>query len=178
LKTTEPYSPWQNAAEAAIRELKRGVARKMAKSKAPRQLWDDCLELELLIWSNTAHRIYELRGQVPKTLVLGEMSDILPFCKLEWYQWVKFCNTQTPFPNDKEVLGQYLGPSFDVGPAMCVKILKSNGHIVHWSTYQALDNNEMGTCVEVEAMELFDWLIVEQFGHNQQAVLTTSQWTM
>jgi hypothetical protein len=107
---------------------------------------------------------------VPETLVSGETSDISPFCELEWYQWVKFRDTQTPFLNDK-MLGRYLGPSFDVGPAMCVKILKSNGQIVHRLTYQALNNNEMGTRVEVEAMELFDWLIVERFGHNQQAAL-------
>ena len=46
LKVTEPYSPWQNAAEGAIRELKKGAGRKMAKSQAPSKLWDHCLELE------------------------------------------------------------------------------------------------------------------------------------
>jgi len=46
IKVTEPYSPWQNAAEGAIRELKKGAGRKMAKSRAPAKLWDHCLELE------------------------------------------------------------------------------------------------------------------------------------
>ena len=35
IKRTEPYSPWENAAEGAIRELKRGFRCKMAQSKAP-----------------------------------------------------------------------------------------------------------------------------------------------
>jgi hypothetical protein len=102
----------------------------MVKSRAPKQLWDDCLELESLIRSNTAHTIYKLQGQVPETIVASETSDILLFCELEWYKWVKFCETQVLFPNNKEVLGHYLGPSIDLGPAMCIKILKSNGQVV------------------------------------------------
>ena len=35
IKVTEPYSPWQNAAEGAIRELKKGAGRKMARMQAP-----------------------------------------------------------------------------------------------------------------------------------------------
>ena len=37
LKQTEPYSPWQNAAEGSIRELKRGAGQKMTKSGSPKQ---------------------------------------------------------------------------------------------------------------------------------------------
>ena len=32
LRQTEPYTPWQQAAEGCIRELKRGVSRKMIKT--------------------------------------------------------------------------------------------------------------------------------------------------
>ena len=35
---TEPYSPWQNAAELAIRELKKGAGCKAAHAKSPRKL--------------------------------------------------------------------------------------------------------------------------------------------
>ena len=76
IKQTEPHSPWQNAAEGAIRELKRGTARKMLKMKSPKRLWDDCMELEAYMRSNTAHDIFELKGEVPETLVSGETSNI------------------------------------------------------------------------------------------------------
>jgi transposase len=36
LRQTEPYSPWMNAAESAIRELKRGVSRKMIRTRSPK----------------------------------------------------------------------------------------------------------------------------------------------
>ena len=38
IRQTEPHHPWQNAAEGAIRELKRGTARKMLKTKTPKRL--------------------------------------------------------------------------------------------------------------------------------------------
>ena len=38
IKQVEPHSPWQNAAEGAIRELKCGAGRKMMASGAPHNL--------------------------------------------------------------------------------------------------------------------------------------------
>jgi hypothetical protein len=77
-------------------------------------LWDDCAEVEALICSHTSHDIYKLDGQVPKSLV----------AEFKWYQWVYSRDTVIGFPEDKEILGHYLGPSSDISPAMAAKILK------------------------------------------------------
>jgi hypothetical protein len=53
-RQTEPYSPWHQAAEGCIRELKRGTSRKMIKTGSPKTLWDHCLELEALTRSSTS----------------------------------------------------------------------------------------------------------------------------
>ena len=45
LRQTEPYSPWQQAAEGCICELKQGVSQKMIKTGSPQTLWDYCIEL-------------------------------------------------------------------------------------------------------------------------------------
>ena len=66
LKQIEPRSPWMNDAERAIKELKLGSGRKMMKSKAPKCLWDHCLELEATIRPNTALNIYGLDGEVKR----------------------------------------------------------------------------------------------------------------
>ena len=55
VRQTEPLSPWSNAAESAIRELKKGVGRQMVRSGAPKRLWDDCLGQEAYVRSHTAH---------------------------------------------------------------------------------------------------------------------------
>ena len=90
LKQLEPYTHWSNAAERKIKELKKGSGHKLLWSSAPKHLWDDCLELEAYIRSNTAHDIFKLDGEVPKTVMLGKTSDISQFCELEWFKWVMF----------------------------------------------------------------------------------------
>ena len=168
LKQTEPYSQWQNAAEGVIRELKRGAGRKMVKTRTPKVLWDNCLEYESMIRSNTAHDIYELGGEVPETIVSGETSDISQLCELGWYEWCKFRDVAAPFPEDKQVLGRYLGPSIDIGPAMTAKILKTNGQVIHSSTYRPLTPDEMALPDEVKAREVFDEKVGEILGTEME----------
>ena len=38
--TTEPYSPWMQAADGCIKKTKLGSSRKMLKSGSPKALWD------------------------------------------------------------------------------------------------------------------------------------------
>lgn len=143
LRGTEPYSPWMNSAEREIRELKKGAGRKLVKPSAPLTLWDDSLELESYIRSNTSHDIFKLEGRVPETLMSGETSDISPFCEFAFYDWVMFRDQGVAFPGDPRTLGKYLGPSIDVGPAMTAKILKENGQVVDRSTLRRLTPAEL-----------------------------------
>ena len=57
LKQVKTYTSWSNAAEREIKELKKGADHKLLKSKALKQLWDDCIEMKAYIRSNTAHDI-------------------------------------------------------------------------------------------------------------------------
>ena len=82
MKQLEPYTPPSNVAEREIKELKKGAGCKLLKFRAPKHLWDKCIELEAYIRSNTAHEIYKLDGEVPKTVMPGETSDISQFCEL------------------------------------------------------------------------------------------------
>ena len=65
----------------------------------------------------------------------GQTSDISPFVELGWYDWVKWYDTNSSYPEPKEHLGRWLGPSIDIGPAMTSKILKQNGQVVYLSSY-------------------------------------------
>ena len=46
----------------------------MLKTGSPNALWDHCIELEALIRSHTALDIYSLKGQVPETLMSGQVT--------------------------------------------------------------------------------------------------------
>ena len=144
-KQTEPHTPQSNAAEGVINQLKTKVGMKMVKSKAPKRLWDDCLELEAYCRSCTALDIYGLGGQVPETVVSGETADISPFAIHQWYEWVKFRETTVAFPEDKLVLGRDLGPAIDIGPAMTRKVLKANGQVEYRSTVRPLTPEEIAS---------------------------------
>jgi len=69
IKQTESYSPWQNAAESAIRELKKAAGRKMVCAGAPKPFWADAIKLEAYVRSNTAHDIFILQGEVPEMVM-------------------------------------------------------------------------------------------------------------
>ena len=66
VKQTEPHTPFSNAAESAIREQKKGMARQMVRGKTPKVLWDHCVEREVLVRLTTAHDLYQLKSQVPE----------------------------------------------------------------------------------------------------------------
>jgi len=142
-RQTEPYSPWQNAAEGCIRELKRGVSRKMMKTGSPKVLWDHCIELEALIRSNTSNDIYMTNGEVPETIMTGDTADISHICEFAWYDWVMFRDNIPTFPDDKLILGRYLGPATDIGSALAAKILKANGQVVYRSTLRHLTDERL-----------------------------------
>ncbi len=104
-RQTEPYSPWQQAAEGCIRKLKRGVSRKMIKTSSPRVLWDHCSELEALIHLSTSNDIYITNGKVPETKLTGSTANISHICEFGWYDWVMFRDNLPAFPDVKLILG-------------------------------------------------------------------------
>ncbi|KAI2506149.1 Reverse transcriptase (RNA-dependent DNA polymerase) [Fragilaria crotonensis] len=127
----------------------------MVRSRAPKRLWDDCLEREAYVRSFTAHEIFRLSGQVPETIVSGETADISPLAQFKWYEWVMFRDTSVTYPDDALVLGRDLGPAIDIGPAMTRKILKANGQVVYRSTVRSLTPDEMADTTAKAARDKF-----------------------
>ena len=72
----------------------------------------------------------------------GQASDISHICEFSWYQWAMFRDGPVQYPVDNLVLGLYLGPAQDVGPAMTSKFLEAGGEVVPWSTLRALTIEE------------------------------------
>ena len=93
----------------------------MMKSHAPTVLWDHCLELAGAIKSHTCNTIYATGGEVPEMIMLGSTANISTICQFAWYDWVMFRGTAPTFPDDTHILGRYLGPAIDIGPATTVR---------------------------------------------------------
>ena len=95
-------------------------------------------ELEALIRSNTSLDIYMLYSESSETVMKVQAYYISHICEFSWYQWLMFCDSPVQYPADNLVLGRYLGPSQDVGPAMTAKIIKANCEVIPRSHLRAL----------------------------------------
>jgi hypothetical protein len=83
-RLTEPYSGWQNRAEAAIREVKRGIRKATQRARSPNRLWDYCGEWVAAIRRLTAHDIHSLHDRVPCEAVEGNTPDISEYAQFDW----------------------------------------------------------------------------------------------
>ena len=139
----------------------------MIKSNSPKKLWDDCLELKMEIRSCTANSIFELKHEVPRTVMKGETANITHLCEFGWYDWVYCRDNAITYPDDKWVLGRWLGPSIDIGPVLCEKILKDNGMCVYMSSYRDLTEDEVNSPEERKKRESYDQVIYSRLGSSE-----------
>ena len=120
----------------------------MIKTGKHKCLWGHSLQLEALICSNRALEYHILDDEVPEMLMTGQAADISHICEYAWFDWVMFCDgPHLSYPDNNLVLVQYLGPTLDVGPAMCAKILKNNGKVMPRSTLRTLTREEIDSPV-------------------------------
>ncbi len=90
----------------------------MIKTGSPKCLWDHCLEVEAYVHSCTSNDIYMTAGQLPETIMTGNTTNISHIAEFGGYDWVIFCDNEPSFPDDKLILGHYLGPAIDTGLAL------------------------------------------------------------
>jgi hypothetical protein len=149
--------------------VKRGTGRKMIKTRAPKVFWDFCAKHVTRIRANTARNLFVLENEVPETLMTGQTSDISPLVEFGWYDWCYFYNTSQTFPDDKEILGRYLGEAHAIGSAMAARILKHNGEVVVCSTLRPLISEEMHNEVAKKKRYDFDTAICVKLGNPSTA---------
>ena len=108
LRALEEGTPWSNKAELYIGLIKEAVRKDMQESNSPLCFWDYCVERRATINDLTANNEFRLHGSTPHTLTTGDEGDISNLCWYGWYEWCYFRDQTAAFPNNKEVLGEYL----------------------------------------------------------------------
>jgi hypothetical protein len=96
-------------------------------------------------------------------MITGKTPDISTLAEFRWYQWIKWFNQHADLPDEQEVYGRYLGPSRAVGSLMTSTILNEKGNILHRSSAEE-DNPE-----EMAKRKAFDQKIGDIVGPNMQA---------
>ena len=167
LSPAEPYTPNQSLAESAVRELKMSYRRAMRRAQSPEPLWDHCITLQAEIRSHTALSLFDLDGDVPQTVLTGDTPDISHLCEMEWYQPVWFLS-----PNessmDQRQLGRYLGPSHDVGQAMCMKVLTDTGNILSRTSVFPFTIEDQNNDAVTKRLNDFDAKLKETFRNQPE----------
>ena len=128
----------------------------MLKTGIPKRLWDDCIDLEAYIRSNTANGHAYLKIQTLEIFVSGETYDISEFSEFAWYDWVMFRENSVSYPGSKPQLGRYCGSAYDIGPATCAKILKGNGEYAYRSSLRGLTAQDIADPVQLRLRQEFN----------------------
>jgi hypothetical protein len=139
---TEPHSPFQNRAEIGIREVKKHVRRIMNNVKAPKHLWDFCVQHVADLRTLTAQPLYSLHGCTPYKIVTG--------------------NT----PEDRELIGRFLGVAHNVGQAFCYWILPKSGAPIARTTVRPITDAELSTHDVQQEVSSYDASIRRKLGDH------------
>jgi len=161
---TEPYSPWQNRAENAIRELKRHVRRKMIASRVPSRLWDFCVKWSSDVRNRTSSTRFVLDGRTPYEAVMGHTPDISSLATFNFYEPVWYIDQTSEFPKPKRKLGRWLGEAYDIGQAMCYWVLPISGIPIARSSVQPIPPEDLTTDDAVQELAALDKILTEKFG--------------
>ena len=94
----------------------------------------------------------------------GTGDDIRNIIEYEWYEWVKYLDTACTYPDNKWVLGSYLGPGPDVGSMITFKILSHTGDHIPRSTLRPLKDWEITDPDQIEQRLKFDRLMHDALG--------------
>ena len=165
-RVTEPYSGWQNRAEAAIREIKRGVRKAMQRARSPKRLWDYCGEWVSAIRRLTAHDIPSLHDRVPCEVIEGNTLDISEYSQFDWYQYVWYHDPAVQFPEDRRKLGRWIGAAHDVGSPMTFWVLPASCRVIARSTVSSLSEDELADPIIKTRMVELDLAIAEKIGNS------------
>jgi hypothetical protein len=169
IKPVEAYSHNQNLAESAIRDLRRMFRKAMRVSGAPYVLWDHCMELMSEIRSHTALNIHALDGDTPVTRLTGDTADISHLCEFAWYDPVWYVDITDPFQNKQ--IARYLGPSHDIGQAMCSKLITRKGRIIAQTSVLPMSASDLDNAVIKDQIASFDNALKKALGDRAVGIL-------
>jgi hypothetical protein len=153
-RTTEARTPWQNRAEAEIRELKKMVRRVLKQVKAPAELWCFAIKWVARIRSLTAHDTMLLNTRISEERITGRTPDISEYAHHSWFDWVWYHDEST-FPEPNLLVGKWLGVASKVGQAMTYWLLTSKGTVIARSSVTHFTEDNMRDPSLIKEQEQF-----------------------
>jgi hypothetical protein len=168
--STELHSPWQNRAESGINKVKKHTRPAMKQERIPGAARDYVLSWSAEVLSHLAFATNGNRLGIQN--IFGDSPDISHLLYFDIYQPVHYLEQGVAFPDDCQLLGLWLGPSHDVGQALCYWIMKPNGEVISRSTVKAITKSDITLDVRLAAdIAAMDKQIAGKFGLFTKVVL-------
>lgn len=166
MRVTVPHSPWQNLAEACVREIKRAVRRKIRRTKAPRRAWAYCGKWVAAIRRLTSLSIPELEGRTPMEHVEGSTPDISAHALFDFYETVYYYTPTATFPFEKKTLGKWLGVAYNATDDLAYTILTGTERVVVRKSVWAIPEEDRNTDAFVADLLELDSSIERRYGDD------------
>ncbi len=115
----------------------------------------------------TSTDLYHLHGRTPYEIITGNTPDISEYCQYRWYDPVYYLEKTNAFPQDKLVLGRWLGVAHRVGQALCYYVLLENGQVIARTTVQQIPHDDIVTDEVKQHIAEFDCKIALKFGPHE-----------
>ena len=161
---TEPHSPWQNRAEAAIGDVKRYARKIMQATDTPIRLWCFAYEYSADLHSLLATSRFDLQGCTPYEVVMHYTPDISEYISFSWFQWCWYFDEGSK----EKVLCRWLGPAHQVGQSFCFWILKSNSEFIARSTVILVLEHDLISDEMKERRDTFMHSVEARIGNAKQ----------
>jgi hypothetical protein len=120
----------------------------------------------------------KLDGRTPTEVVTGTTPDISQYALFDWYEPIRYHDSRHAFPNERKLLGRFLGVAESCAEEMSFHILMANGRITIRKLVWAITEAEKpGLQYETE-LALFDKAMevrLETVLHLTQPSLTVSR---
>ena len=173
---TEKDTPASNRAERCIQGLKNSTRKDMVEADSPLVFWDYCIERRAIIEQSIAKDNHLLKGSMPHSVMIGEMTDISNICNFKWYKWVKFRKPDESYPFPSEWLRRCLGPAVNKGNAMSQHILTENGEVVTAQMVKKLLPSEIRSPSELKKRIKMDEYIRKRYGDSRSTPDNWVKW--
>jgi len=144
-KVTVPYSPWQNLAEASIRQVKQTTRKTLRRTGAPLRTWSYCAQWVTWIRRFTASDHPSLNGRTPYEHVTGSTPDISPIALFDFWQPVYYYMPVAEFPYEKKLIGRWLGKADNSTDDMANIVLAQSGQTLIRKDVWAIPDDEFKT---------------------------------
>ena len=118
LRWLEESIQWANLAEKYIGLTEEAVRKDMRYSDSSVVLWDYCAERRLRINNLTSRKLFQLQGQNPYMVTMGEEGDTSNIFVFKWFGWTYYRKGSVKFPFGQDVLGKVLDPAKNHGSEM------------------------------------------------------------